>query len=65
MHSTIAAAMEQQTTPLQLRRQDAALRRFLSSLRTYVQISTLEGHLGARARAAGLVAALSRTHDRK
>jgi hypothetical protein len=57
MHNTIAAAREQTSSPMELRRQGAAQRRFLAALRTYVQISTLESYLGARA-AARLSAAL-------
>jgi hypothetical protein len=63
MHSTIAAAREQSSSPMELRRQNAAQRRFLTALKTYVQIATLEGYLDARARAAGVVAAAAIGED--
>jgi hypothetical protein len=43
VHATVAASDEQKTTPMQLKRQQAAHRRFLTSLKTYSQIGAFEG----------------------
>jgi hypothetical protein len=46
MHATIAAKDIRGTTPMQIRRQQAAHRRFLASVKVYAQISRLEGSPG-------------------
>jgi hypothetical protein len=63
MHSTIAAAREQSSSPMELRRQNAAQRRFVTAIKTYVQVSAFEGYLGARAAAARLTAAAAIEED--
>jgi hypothetical protein len=46
-HSTLAARLGiQQMTPMQVKRQQAALRCFMASLKTYAQIARLEGRYG-------------------
>jgi hypothetical protein len=55
--STVAAARLQSSSPMELRRQNAAQRRYLTAIKTYLQVSAFEGYLGARAAAARLVAA--------
>jgi hypothetical protein len=59
--SALVAAHPERVTPMQLRRQHLAHRRFMSSLRHYVQISALENYVGARA--AARLAALAGTPD--
>jgi hypothetical protein len=55
------ATYPEQTTPLLLRRQQVAHRLYMSSLKTYEQISVFEGYVGARATAARLAAAAALT----